>query len=305
MKKVNYFIGNIIVLLSIFFCSSCEKDIDLQLDKTPPMLVVEAYINNNLRTYNYVIIGKTVNFNESQFANTAVEKATVTITEGTFEKGTGYRWNANSKVTMKEGKMPSMRSMYIPGVYFDPRLVTDSSQALLGTSGKSYLLEIVAEGKKYSAITTLPNPVPLDSITNTTPYTDKAGKTWARLTIHYTDPDTLGNAQIYYWGNRYTKNTFGWGALNTDRYLPNTDELVNGQAIHITHSAPLEVGDTAYYYLVSVERQVYDFWDSFNKARTNSGPFTTPVVLKSNIQGNNVVGCFSGFAISSMSHVMK
>ncbi|MBV8251397.1 MAG: DUF4249 family protein [Chitinophaga sp.] len=302
MKKSN---NGYIILLLLFLCCACEKNIDLQLDKSPPMLVVEAYINNSLCTYNYVIIGKTVNFNESQFANTAVEKATVTITEGILDKGKGYQWDASSKVTMKEGKIPFMNSINIPGVYFDPRLVTDSTHALLGTPGKSYLLEIEAEGKKYTAITTLPIPVPIDSLTNTTPFKDASGTVRVRLTVHYTDPDTLGNAQIYYWGNRYTKNTFGWGALNTDRYIPNTDELVNGQAIHITHSAAMLVGDTAVYYLVSVERPVYNFWDSYNKARANGGPFSTPVVLKSNIQGNNVVGCFSGFAVSTMKHVMK
>jgi hypothetical protein len=67
----------------------------------------------------------------------------------------------------------------------------------------------------------------------------------------------------------------------------------------------MQVGDTAIYYLVSVERPVYDFWDSFNKARVNGGPFSTPVVLKSNIKGDNVVGCFSGFAVSSMTHAIK
>ncbi|NLR60564.1 DUF4249 domain-containing protein [Chitinophaga polysaccharea] len=305
MKKSNYGNGYIFILLLLLLCNSCEKNIDLQLDKTPPMVVVEAYINNSLRTYNYVIIGKTVNFNESQFANTAVEKATVTITEGVFEKGKGYQWNPASKVAMKEGKTPGMHGLYVPGAYFDPKLTTDSSHALLGKPGKSYLLEITAEGRKYTAITTLPIPVPIDSLTNTSPFKDDSGKVQARLTVHYTDPDTLGNAQIYYWGNRYTKNTFGWGALSTDRYLPNTDELVNGQAIHITHSAPLPIGDTAIYYLVSVERPIYNFWDSFNKARLNSGPFSTPVVLKSNIKGSNVVGCFSGFSVSSMKHVMK
>lgn len=302
MKKPSNYIFALLILL---LCNACEKDIDLQLDKTPPMLVVEAYINNNLRSYNYVIIGKTVNFTESQFANTAVEKATVTITEGDFQKGKGYQWNTAAKVTMKEGKMPAMHSLYIPGVYFDPKLVTDSAKALIGKPGKSYLLEIVSEGKTYTAITTLPIPVPIDSLTNTTPFKDDSGRVRARLTVHYTDPDTLGNAQIYYWANRYTKSTFGWGALGTDRYLPNTDELVNGQSIHITHSAVMPVGDTATYYLVSVERPVYDFWDSFNKARANSGPFSTPVVLKSNIKGSNVVGCFSGFSVSSMRHVIK
>src|SRR5690349_7211775 len=106
MKKLNYCNSYIPILLLLLLCNSCEKNIDLQLDKTPPMLVVEAYINNSIRTYNYVIIGKTVNFNESQFANTAVEKATVTITEGFFEKGKGYQWNPASTVTMKEGKTP-------------------------------------------------------------------------------------------------------------------------------------------------------------------------------------------------------
>lgn len=284
---------------------ACEKNIDISVDAGPPLVVVEGYINNSLRAYNYVIVGKSLRYDQADFANTPIEGAEVTITEGTYTPGHGYSWDDSRSVKLQEVKVPELGNVKVPGVYFDPRRVTDSAHALLGVPGKSYLLEITAEGKKYSAITTLPLPVRIDSLTNTPSFRDDSGKLRSRLMVHYKDPDTLGNAQLYYWKNVESKSTFGWGAMYTDRYIPNTDDLINGQAVHITHSSQLPVGDSIRYFLISVERPVHDFWDSFNKARINGGPFTTPVSLKSNIRGENIVGCFSGFSVSTAVHLMQ
>ncbi|MBV7530679.1 DUF4249 domain-containing protein [Chitinophaga sp. sic0106] len=296
----------IIGLMGIILAlAACEKDIDISVDAGPPLVVVEGYINNSLRSYNYVILGKSLRYDAADFANTPIEGASVTITAGTYAAGSGYTWDQSSKVRMQEVKIPELGSVRVPGVYFDPRIVTDSAHALMGVPGKSYLLEIEAAGKKYTAITSLPQPVRIDSLTNTASFKDDSGTVRARLMVHYKDPDTLGNAQLYYWKNLEAKSTFGWGAMYNDRYIPSTDDLINGQAVHITHSSRLPVGDTMQYFLVSVERPVYDFWNSFNKARINGGPFTTPVSLKSNIQGDNVVGSFSGFSISTAAHLMR
>jgi hypothetical protein len=74
---------------------------------------------------------------------------------------------------------------------------------------------------------------------------------------------------------------------------------VNGQYIGLTMQRSVEVGDTVLFHMISVERKVYNFWDSFNKARSNGGPFATPVKLLGTVSGENVIGCFSGFSLSS------
>jgi hypothetical protein len=87
--------------------------------------------------------------------------------------------------------------------------------------------------------------------------------------------------------------------MGASRFSSGTDDLVNGQYIRLTHGNGFEVGDSVEYHMASVERKVYNFWDSFNKARSNGGPFSTPATISSTISGENVLGCFSGFSLSS------
>ncbi len=151
--------------------------------------------------------------------------------------------------------------------------------------------------------------VPVDSLTvgNYFKDDDEEGNiiSKARLTVHYKDPDTIGNTQLFYWQIRSEEPRFGWGGMGAGRFSPGTDDLVNGQYIRMTHGNGFVVGDTVEYHMASVERKVYNFWDSFNKARSNGGPFSTPATISSTISGENVLGCFSGFSLSSKTVAIK
>ncbi len=68
-------------------------------------------------------------------------------------------------------------------------------------------------------------------------------------------------------------NKFGWGGLNSNRFTPGTDELTNGQYMHLTHGNGFVLNDSVTYYMANVERKVYNFWDSYNKARSERRAF--------------------------------
>ncbi|WP_276483949.1 DUF4249 domain-containing protein [Paraflavitalea pollutisoli] len=281
--------------------AGCSRDFEIELKPAVPMLVVEGYINTWNPLYNYVILGRSQDFYDTAFSNVAVSNARVFITEGTYGPNDTYSWDATTRRQMREIRVPQLGNVQLPGVYFDPRLASDPGRSLRGTAGKHYLLEIETDGKQYTATTHLVPVVRLDSVTVGNYYNDEEEGHIVRkalITVHYKDPDTIGNSQLYFWQYRLERR-FGWGSLHTNRYTPGTDDLVNGQYLHITHGNGLNVGDTITYHLASVERKVYNFWDSFNKARSNGGPFSTPVTLQSTISGENVTGCFSGFSVSS------
>lgn len=310
MKAEN---GTINVLLLLLFCAAlvaCERDYNIELKDNQPQLVVEGYINNEMPLYNYVILSKSKSFYEPGFQNIPVSGAIVTVTEGVRLPDNTYQWDETAAVRLKEARPPQLGNQPVPGFYFDPRLATaDSANALKGIPGKYYRLDIETEGKRYAAITALPVPVPIDSLSVGYYFTDiiddkKQDK--ARITIHYKDPDTIGNTQLYFWrhGGGASKN-FGWGTFGMSEYAPGTDDQVNGQDIHLTLSYGFVIGETVSIIMTSVERKVYNFWDSFIKAGNNNGPFATPVTLQSNITGDNVTGCFSGFATSSKTIVVK
>lgn len=297
----------LVTALTVAF-TSCERDFDIDIKENEPQLIVEAYINNELPSYNYVILGRSQGYYEEGFENIPVTGATVYITEGTLDANNVYNWDPATKKQLKEGQLPQYGNIRFPGVYFDNLVATNPADALIGKPGKHYLLEIEAEGKRYSATTRLLMPIPVDSLTSGYHFIDEDDDTTqvkARITVHYKDPDTIGNTQLYYWRTRNTGDNFGWGGLNANRFTPGTDELVNGEYMHLTHGNGFELQDSVTYYMANVERKVYNFWDSFNKARSNGGPFSTPVKLLNTIEGENVIGCFSGFSVSVKAVVIK
>lgn len=308
MRTVNIVRFAFITMLLVSFMA-CERNFDIKLADNEPQLIVEAYINNELPLYNYVILGRSQNFYDDGFENIPVSGAMVTITEGTLN-GNTYTWNATTKKRLKEGKLPQYGNVTLPGVYFDSVISNNQlSRALKGTPGKHYLLEIDAEGKHYSSITQLLPVVRIDSLTSGYHYMDEDDDDSlilkARITVHYQDPDTLGNTILHYWRHGYDRDNFGWGGLGSNRFTPGTDELVNGQYIRLTHSNGFLMNDSVSYFMASVERKVFNFWNSFNKARSNGGPFSTPVKLLNTIEGDNVIGCFSGMSLSAKSILVK
>jgi len=84
-----------------------------------------------------------------------------------------------------------------------------------------------------------------------------------------------------------------------------TDDLTNGEYMQLTVPGSFSINEKVDYFMVSVERSVYNFWDSYKKAKNNSGPFSTPVTLFSTINGEDVTGCFSGFGVSAQTIIMQ
>lgn len=294
-------------LLPVAALLSCEKDFDIGLDQGESMLIVEAYINNEIPEYNYVVLSRSQDYYSPDFQSIAVINANVSITEGVLQPDQSYQWDPSTRVQLTEADQLQIPDSLRQGVYFDSRLFTNPSQALRGTPGKSYLLEIESSGQHYSSITSLLPLVTLDSITSGFHFVDAEdnNRPKARLTAHYQDPDTIGNTQMYFWRFDANRNNFGWAGLSRNRRANGTDDLTNGQYIRLTQNQGFAVGDSVRYYLVSVERKVYNFWESFDQARDNEGPFATPVSLQSTITGENALGCFSGFSISSRATVVQ
>lgn len=292
-------------ILFLLLLTSCERDFFIDLKNGEPQVVVEAYINNELPTSNYVILSHSQNYYDTGFNSLPVTGAYVAVTEGTLQQDGQFQWDLSTKKQMIEMDIPDIPGGAIPGIYMDPLAFSDPAHALTGKPGKHYLLEIETKGKKYTSITFLPQPVVLDSLTYGDYFVDSI-YTKARLTLYFKDPDTIGNTQLFYWKNKFNhSHSFGWGAFGANRFVPGTDDATNGEYMRITPNNGFTVGDSVNYFLVSVERSVYNFWDSYYKARENGGPFSTPVKLKSNIAGENVVGCFSGLSISEKTVIVK
>lgn len=294
-----------IASLFVITIVSCEKDFDIDLPGgNTPQLVVEAYINNLYRSYNYVILSNSQNYYAANFQSIPVSGASIFITEGERLPDSTFQWDSTSRIQMVEVTLPQAPANFSRGIYFDPRIATDSMTALIGEPGKFYLLEIESDGQQYSSITAMLNPVAIDSVSIGYPFVDDDSINKVRLTNNYQDPDTLGNSNMFFWRYRDNRNNFGWGGLRRSR-SNGTDDLSNGQYIRLTHPQSFELADTVNYFMASVPREVYNFWKTYNEARDNNGPFATPVVLSTNIVGTNVTGCFSGYSLSTKTVITR
>ncbi len=292
------------MLHCLLLLTACEKNFDIVLPYSEPQLVVEAYINNEIPEYNYVVLSKSQTVENASIENIPVKNALVKISEGSLMQNNTIAWDSNSTIHLKETVIPGLAANIGNGIYTDPNIQANPLKALRGVAGKYYLLEIEVDGAHYSATTSILHPIPIDSLSTSYHYTDEDGADKGRVTAHFKDPDTTGNCQLFYWRHSDNRESFGWGSLGTSKRIINSDETGNGSYMNITNSYGFVKGDSICYYMAHVSRSVYNFWNSYNKARNSNGPLSTPVSLLNSINGENVTGCFSGLAISTASVVM-
>jgi len=170
MKQYKYFhITTLLLLLAAF--SACKKVIQVNLNSTSPLYVVQGNVINQPGPY-LVSITKTVNFDQDNVFP-PVDGAIVVITDVT----------AGTTDTLKE---------LTSGNYYTT--ITN------GIPGHTYKLYINASGNIFTATCTMPQPVTLDSL-----YTQAAlfGSHQDVVPV-YTDPPALGN---YYFFQMYRNDT--------------------------------------------------------------------------------------------------
>ncbi len=282
MKKIHLLLSVCMLLLA-----ACTKDIDIKVPQDDEKLVVEAYVNNLYPNLNYVIISKTINYFKPDFRLDGNGNASVFISEGKVNTPGDTAWH---KYTL------SSIGGSFNGLY--------TSDSLKGKSGYVYKLEITVNGEYYYGYTTIPDVVPLDSITQEIKFKDPQTPR-AFMTVHFNEPATLG--QNYRPMFRYSGSPafFAWGDIADSNQTFFNDDNANGVYRHFTYPRTFKIGDTLQYYLANMDRNTYNFWQSYESARQNGGPFATPVQLRSNVFGKNVAGSFSGFAVDHMQVIFK
>jgi hypothetical protein len=264
----------VLLLLGVVALFSCEEEIEVDIPGNANSLVVEAYINDRYPELNYVILTRSVDYFSAAGGYVPVKDAQVFVTEGTVN-GADTSWDISTRKQLVEVRTDTVR-----GFYMDP------AQQLLGKQNHVYLLEITSDGKSVRGTTSIPALVPLDSMT----YTRERRE--ATITLHYNEPVAINNNYfiIYRNGSDSTIRTWGFhsGAFTF------SDDFINGEYRRQTLFTKFNAGDTVNLWMSSIDRLSYNFWESFDDANRNGGPFATPVTVESNITGG--IGCFTGMA---------
>ncbi len=260
-------------LASLFF-SACEKEISVDLNSSDPKLVVAANLDDKSGTA-IVHLTRSVNFSDAnEFP--PEEGAIVNITDSE-----GAVWNL----------APSAPGLYV-------------NNSLMGVPGRTYFLEIVtASGATYTAQSTLPQPVPLDSIRfiefTFGPPGSGGGDSLTYVAIpKYFDP--LGVQNNY----RFVQILNG----KTDsEIIVRNDNIFNGKVNEQPIFSPeidLHSGDTLTLQMMGLDRSAYDYFFSLSSligsGPNNSGVPANPV---SNIN-NGALGYFSAHNLQIMTAIV-
>lgn len=298
MKKLRLW-GLLIATASLF--ASCEKDITLDLPDPTPYLVVHGHIEPD--SFAYVSLSRNSPYFE------AVDLATVA----------GLLVN-NATVIVSDGLV---QDTLLPAFYFQHyTLFNYRGNKIKGEYGKQYSLKIITPDFELEALTTIPMPVPLDSLWTRSradlirevgqlqPTT--RDEELVSLYFRYSDPPQPGNFVRAF--TRRNSETL-WSSAFSSIYA---DDLINGQSVDFVlqrgkeaylfndsltfeEYGYFEKGDTIYTKWATIDRPHYTFWNTLSQSTGGSGnPFANPVVVATNIRGikGKGLGIWGGYGTS-------
>jgi hypothetical protein len=293
------------LIISTFGLNSCEKDITVDLPSAEKKLVVDGAIFEGefpyvALTYSFPFF-EPLNFDVSDIAQ--LEKYLL----------------LDAIVTVSDGFQTEYLTLRIDTTKFPPILYFGDT--IKGEPGKTYTLKISGKGKSYSAVTTIPMTVQLDSINwKADGNLDSLGP--GRL--YFQDPPAYGNIYRLFCkrqGYRSYVPTFSPSTID--------DQLYNGQYIEYPFYRPdafsrafglqdsltqqekdergyWKKGDSIYVKFCVIDRASFNYIRTYEQAASTSGnPFSNPTTVKSNIQGDAVTGGWCGYSVYKTAIIAK
>lgn len=236
--------------------TSCQKVISLKLNNSSPQLVIEGNLTN-VDGIQYVVITKSVPFTDANnFPR--VHGALVSITDDS--SGQVFKLHEDTA-----------------GIY--------SIYPMVGRAGRKYTLTVTTGGQTYTASSTMPQQVLLDSVTAKI---TSFGKSDLRtITVNYLDPQNEANQY------RFIMIVNG---IETSTIFTDDDSFTNGRYVHqdlFENNTDIHYHDTVSVEMQCIDRNIYEYWFSLSQQQTNGpGGGTTPSNPPSNFN-NNALGYFS------------
>jgi hypothetical protein len=257
MKKISIFTLGAILLFS------CQKVVHLNLNTAPPQLVIQGEVTDAPGPYT-VSVDRSVGFYvDNNFP--AVDGATVKISD-----------NTGVTDTLTETS---------PGNY--------QTHLLQGAVGNTYTLSVTVNDTTYTAMSTMPARVPLDSVT----FDNTGGRRNDRIIpqADFQDPAGIKNYYrfvLYFNGAQFTREIYAFNDRLTDgKYIIQSLRM---------DSSYLNPGDQLRVDMYCIDVNVYDYFNQLSQS-TGAGSFNTsasPANPATNIT-NGAYGVFSAHTVSS------
>ncbi len=254
---------------------SCQKVISIDLNNANPQMVTEAIVTDQPGPYT-VSLSKSGDYFTPSLYFPPVTHAFVTIAD-----------NMGVTDTLKET---------LPGAYH--------TSVLHGGQGRTYYLRVVAEGKEYDAISTMPPRVPIDTLVALRTRQSDGDQVY-NLYVIFKDPPEPGN---YYRMNLRVSVPISPDSIDGRRYHLYNDKLTNGNeaAVKIRMRNHFQPGDTVWVDLLSIDKASYDYFNTLNNILTSDRSPTSlaPANPNTNLT-NGALGYFAAYSMDSKMIVLQ
>lgn len=254
-----------IIPIATIFLVSCKKVINVDLNAASPQYVIEGQVFEGTDTV-HVHIAKTTDFYGKQ-PQEMVNDAVVTLTDdGATAISVPFKGNGD----------------YELGGY-------------TAAAGHVLQLKVSVAGREFTATSTVPHPVSIDSLTyvwKKADFLEEGYEVAARLT----DPGGVAN---YYRLLHSTADDFH--NQPGDLYLFN-DKFNDGKPVKADLPRRFEPGSEVRVEIRTMDKGVFDFYTSLNDALNNQGG-PAPANPNSNITGG-ALGYFGAFTSAKMNIVL-
>ena len=226
----------LLVSASVVMFGACEKVIELDLNNSQPVLVIEGGVSNQLG-YHQVKISKTISFDKKNDFNP--------------HRGASVSLTSDDK---------TLRYIEIsPGIYRSP--------AFRGIPGVEYTLNVTTEGKSYTASSVMPGPVALDSID--LKRFSFLGDTNTYVAVSYDDPPGVQNQYRHIIRIKgkvehetVTEDRFNNGNPVSDVIFYELDDLKKGDRIEVE--------------MQCIDRPVFRYFFALSQISGDGGPPVAP-----------------------------
>lgn len=260
---------SIVLLITVLFFTSCEKEISIDLNFASPQIVIEGVITDEPGPY-FVNISRTVNFSDDN-SYPPISNALVIISN-----------SLGINDTLSEVS---------PGRYQTSKIV--------GQSGITYNLKVVTDSKEYYATSTMPQEVILDSL-RFNPFSNPGSNDGYTTIPVYTDPASFGN------NYRFIQTING---EKDNAYILSNDNINNGvvnQRPIFSPDAEIAIGDTVTIEMRCIDISTYNYFFTLSQiAGGRPGGGTTPTNPPNNITGNNALGLFAAYTTQTMARIAQ
>lgn len=270
-------------LLLTFTLSSCQKVISVDLNQTNQQVVIEGLVNDQGGT-DSVVINMTGDYFTPSLYFQPITNATAVISD-----------DIGNSDTLKEAAS---------GIYYSPNPH--------GVPGRTYSLKVVANGKEYDAISTMPQKVAIDSF-YAVYSTGFFGESGYDFYVKFKDPPQQGN----YYRIIPHVNSIPQDSIRGGRggIFITDDELTNGNEITFRfgirkgrneNNATIGPGDTVKVDLLSIDKATYNYLHTLRNiiAADQSPTSLSPANPNTNLT-NGSLGYFSAYAMDSRTIILK